>query len=90
MGGERKPDTTGQDDAATKAAAEAEAAAKASAEAEDDGDGGEIERLTVTGAAVVLRTADGSERYLYKNSPLNPAQFTEASITHAKDLGLIG
>lgn len=42
----------------------------------------------VTGAAVVLKTEDGSERYLYRGA-LVPEGFTEASIERGVELGLL-
>lgn len=46
--------------------------------------------LVVTGAAVVLRADDGSERYLYRGAPVDTAAFSKDSIKHAKSVGLIG
>jgi len=46
-------------------------------------------RYVVTGAAVVLPTVDKSERYLYRNAPVDPAAFTPAGIKHALSIGLI-
>jgi hypothetical protein len=45
-------------------------------------------RHVVTGAAVVLATEDGSERYLYRGAPVGDG-FTKDSIKLAKSLGLI-
>ncbi len=45
--------------------------------------------LLVIGAAVVLRTDDGSERYLYRGAPVDPAAFSKDSIKHATATGLI-
>ena len=42
----------------------------------------------VTGAAAVLVTADGSERYLYRGAVV-PAGFTDESIKHAISAGLV-
>ena len=42
----------------------------------------------VTGAAVVIPTDDGSERYLYKGAIVGGG-YTKAGIKHAVDLGLI-
>ncbi|MFE9232048.1 hypothetical protein [Cellulosimicrobium funkei] len=43
----------------------------------------------VTGAAVVLRTADKAERYLYRGAIVPDGAFTEDSIKHALSVGLI-
>lgn len=68
--------------AADKAAADASAkpASKATAKAK---------RYVVTGAAVVLPTVDKSERYLYRNAPVDAAAFTPEGIKHAVSLGLV-
>lgn len=50
----------------------------------------EPERLMVLGAAVVLKTPDGGERYLYKGAPVDPDAFVPESIAHATAVGLIG
>lgn len=71
---EPQPETP--DAAATPDAGQAPASAKPS--------------LVVLGAAVVLRTADGSDRYLYAGAPIVAAQFDKASIKHATSIGLIG
>lgn len=42
----------------------------------------------VNGAAVVLPTADGSEKYLYRGALIGDG-FTEAGIAHAISIGLI-
>lgn len=42
----------------------------------------------VTGAAVVLPTVDGSERYLYRGAPVGDG-YTVDGIKHAVALGLI-
>lgn len=42
----------------------------------------------VTGAAVVLPTEDGSERYLYRGAPIGDG-FTKEGIKHALSVGLI-
>lgn len=44
---------------------------------------------TVTGAAVVLRTDDGAERYLYRGAPVDDSAFAKHSIKHAVSVGLI-
>ena len=44
---------------------------------------------TVTGAAVVLRTKDKAERYLYRGAVIPDGVFTEDSIKHAISVGLI-
>lgn len=43
----------------------------------------------VTGAAVVLRTDDGFERYLYRGAIVDGAAFSQSSIDHAISNGLI-
>ena len=50
----------------------------------------EAESLMVLGAAVVLKTPDGGERYLYKGAPVDPDAFVPESIAHATAVGLIG
>lgn len=64
--------------AADKAAADAAAAAKTKPKG-----------YTVTGAAVVLRTDDGAERYLYRGAPVDEGAFSKDSIKHAVSVGLI-
>ena len=44
---------------------------------------------TVTGPAVVLRTDDGAERYLYRGAPVDDSAFSKDSIKHAVSVGLI-
>ena len=66
--------------ATDKAAADAAAAAKPQAKPKG---------YTVTGAAVVLRTDDGSERYLYRGAPVDDSAFSKDSIKHAVSVGLI-
>lgn len=44
---------------------------------------------TVTGAAVVLRTKDKAERYLYRGATVVDGVFDDASIKHALSVGLI-
>lgn len=46
------------------------------------------ERYIVTGAAVVLPTSGGSERYLYRGAVIADG-YTESGIAHALSLGLI-
>lgn len=48
-----------------------------------------VTRLTVVGPAVVLATTDGSERYLYRGAVVARDGFTEKSIDHAIDNGLV-
>lgn len=43
----------------------------------------------VIGAAVVLRTKDGGERYLYRGAVIPPGIFTDDSVKHAVSVGLI-
>lgn len=79
--------------AAEKQAAEAKAAdekAKADAAAKPQSKPAtKTKRYVVTGAAVVLPTVDKSERYLYRNAPIDPAAFTPEGIKHALSIGLI-
>lgn len=42
----------------------------------------------VTGAAAVLRTVDGSERYLYRGAII-PEGFDKESIEHSVSIGLV-
>lgn len=70
-------------------AAEAEKA-KAAAAAKPKPAASTSKGLVVTGAAVVLRADDGSERYLYRGAPVDTAAFSKDSIKHAKSVGLIG
>jgi len=44
----------------------------------------------VTAAAVVLRTAAGSDQYLYRGAPVVESAFEAASIAHAREVDLIG
>lgn len=87
-----------QEEAAAKAAAEQKAAEekaaadKAAAEAAAkpaSKPAAKAKRYVVTGAAVVLPTVDKSERYLYRNAPVDPAAFTPEGIKHALSIGLI-
>lgn len=66
--------------AADKVAADAAAAAKPQTKPKG---------YMVTGAAVVLRTDDGSERYLYRGAPVDDSAFSKDSIKHAVSVGLI-
>lgn len=82
--------------AAQKQAAEAKAAeeaAKAAAEAEgaDESDESEPEgaRYVVSGVVAVVRTKDGSERYLYRGARVDAGAFDEASLEHLVGIGLI-
>jgi len=43
----------------------------------------------VTGAAVILRTEDGGERYLYRGAPVDSGAFAKESIKHSLSIGLI-
>ncbi|HWU30199.1 MAG TPA: hypothetical protein VN041_14040 [Microbacterium sp.] len=77
-------DEKAKQDAATKAAADKAAAdAKATASTKKSKD------FKVVGAAVVLRSEDGSERYLYRGAPVDPAAWSKDSIKHAIAVGLI-
>lgn len=44
--------------------------------------------FVVVGPVAVLKTLDGSERYLYRGAPVGDA-FTEDALEHALELGLI-
>lgn len=48
-----------------------------------------VQGYIVCGAAVVLRTADGAERYLYRGAPVVGGVFSDESIQHAISVGLI-
>lgn len=80
------------DDQAAAAAAEAAAAEKAKepkpAAAKPAEEKQEPKGYVVTGAAVVLPTESGSERYLYKGATVG-AGFTKNGIKHALAVGLI-
>lgn len=84
---EKAPETQTAEKVETKAkpAAEKTAAVTAGAtqtEAKPKG-------YKVTGAAVVLRGDDGSERYLYRGAPVDGGAFSKDSIKHALSVGLI-
>lgn len=70
--------------AAAQSAEQKASAEKAAAEKESKGP-----RYVVAGAAVVLPTVDKSERYLYRNAPVDTAAFTPEGIEHALSIGLI-
>lgn len=89
MAGSKAAPQTGGDDAAAKAAADAEATAAAEAADAEATEEVEETRYKVVGAAVVLRADDGSERYLYRGAPVDPAVWAEDSIEHATAVGLI-
>lgn len=72
-----------QPDAATQAATPAKAKTGTTSTAQKP------KGLLVVGAAVVLRSDDGSERYLYRGAPVDPAAFSKDSIKHATATGLI-
>lgn len=83
---------------AAEEAAAAEAAAKA--KAEEDAKAGKPEPkprgataaskgYTVTGAAVVLRTKDKAERYLYRGAVIPDGVYADDSIKHALSVRLI-
>jgi hypothetical protein len=85
MAGAQAPDQkAAADKAAAEALAEREAAEAAALSTVET-----VTRLEVIGAAVVLGTSDGSERYLYRGAVVARSAFTKASITHAIDLGLV-
>lgn len=74
--------------------AEQEAAAQAAEEpkagkAQPKGRAAASKGYTVTGAAVVLRTKDKAERYLYRGAEVPDGVFTEDSVKHALSVGLI-
>jgi transcription elongation GreA/GreB family factor len=71
--------------AADKAAADKAAADAAAATAEKPKPKGYI----VKGAAVVLRSDDGAERYLYRGAPVDDSAFSKESVKHAVSVGLI-
>lgn len=90
--------TAAEKAAAEKAAAEREAAEKAAAARAEAANtqapavpAAEPDRslYTVTGAAVVLRTDDGFERYLYRGAVVDGAAFSQDSIDHAISNNLI-
>lgn len=70
-----------------KAAAE-KAAADASAKPETK-TATKSKRYAVTGAVAVIRTPDGSERYLYRGAQVDASAFDKDSIKHLTGLGLI-
>jgi hypothetical protein len=73
-----------------KAAAEKAAAEAKAAKAEPKARGAAASKgYTVTGAAVVLRTKDKSERYLYRGAVIPDGVYAEDSIKHALSVGLI-
>lgn len=87
-----------QEEAAAKAAADAKAAEEKAAADKAAADAAakpaskpavKTKRYVVTGAAVVIPTVDKSERYLYRNAPVDPAAFTPEGIKHALSIGLI-
>ena len=80
-------DEKAKQDAATKAAA-GKAAADAKVNASTDSTK-KSKSFKVVGAAVVLRSEDGSERYLYRGAPVDPAAWSKDSIKHATAVGLI-
>ncbi|GEM_PF-2738002 len=78
--------------------AKQEAEAKAAAEANKGGAKAEPKTprasaaskgYVVSGAAVVLRTKDKAERYLYRGAVVPDGVFTDESIKHALAVGLI-
>lgn len=58
--------------------------------AEDTEETPVAEHMTVLGAAVVLKTPDGGERYLYKGALVETGAYKPESIEHATTVGLIG
>ena len=84
------PKVAEQEAAAAKAAAEKVAADKAAADAVAAAKSeAKPKGYKVTGAAVVLRTDDGAERYFYRGAPVDDSAFSEDSIKHAVSVGLI-
>lgn len=71
-----------------KAAADKAAEQKAAAEADAESSA-PTARYTVTGALAVIRTKDGSERYLYRGAPFDADAFDADSIKHLVDIGLV-
>lgn len=76
------------DKAAEKQAADEKAKQDAAAKASTDSTK-KSKSFKVVGAAVVLRAEDGSERYLYRGAPVDPAAWSKDSIKHATAVGLI-
>ncbi len=83
---------------AAEEAAAAEAAAKAKADEEAKaakpeprarGAAAAPKGYRVTGAAVVLRTKDKTERYLYRGAAIPDGVYADDSIKHAISVGLI-
>jgi hypothetical protein len=81
----------GGDDTATAddTTAEAPATVDDAAPAESDAGAEEPVGYKVTGAAAVLRTVDGSERYLYRGATFPLGVFKEDSVEHAVAVGLV-
>ncbi len=50
---------------------------------------GAKKELKVTGAAAVLRTQSGTERYLYRGAPVSEGEFTDESVKNAIAAGLV-
>ena len=71
-----------------KAAAEKAAEAKKAAESDAE-PSAPAARYTVTGALAVIRTKDGSERYLYRGAPVEADAFDADSIKHLVEIGLV-
>lgn len=95
---EKAAEAKAQEEAAAKAASEQKAAEEKAAAEKAAADASakpaskpaaKTKRYVVTGAAVVLPTVDNSERYLYRNAPVDPAAFTPEGIQHALSIGLI-
>lgn len=87
--GQQQPDPkVTEQDAAAKAETEKLAAEKAAADAAAKAET-KPKGYKVTGAAVVLRTDDGAERYLYRGAPIDDGAFSKDSIKHAVSVGLI-
>lgn len=77
--------------AAEQKAAEEKAAAEAAQSADTDTSESKPKgpRFVVAGAVAVIRTSDGSERYLYRGAPVDPDAFDAESIKHVTAVGLI-
>lgn len=80
----------GADEAAKAAEEKAKADAAAAEKAKADAAKPATAPVVVLGAAVVLRTSDGSERYLYRGATVDTGSFDKDSVKHATSIGLIG
>lgn len=48
-----------------------------------------VKRLRIKGAAAVLKTTDGGERYLYRGAVVDPSAYDKDSVKHAIAAGLV-